>query len=60
MEFVNLVFEGMQKVYKLHAKKMVDASQNQNKRMMEERLQRQKIKQFEEDNEEEDVPILLN
>jgi hypothetical protein len=39
---------------------MVDASQNQNKRMMEERLQRQKIKQFEEDNEEEDVPILLN
>ena len=51
--------EGMKKIYTAHAKKMVDAAENQNKRMMEERLQRQKIKQFEEDNEE-DVPILLN
>ena len=51
--------EGMQKVYRLHAKKMVDAAENENKRMMEERLQRQKFEQ-EEDNEEEDEKILLN
>ncbi len=52
--------EGMRKIYAAHAQKLADAAVDQNKRMVEERLQRQKIKQFEEDNEEEDVPILLN
>ena len=52
--------EGMRKIYSAHAQKLADAAVDQNKRMVEERLQRQKIKQFEEDNEEEDVPILLN
>ena len=51
--------EGMKKSYGLHAKKMVDVAENQNKRKMEERLQRQKFEQ-EEDNEEEDEKILLN
>ena len=51
----------MKKIYGLHAKKMVDVAENQNKRKMEERLQRQKFEQFEEDdNEEEDKKILLN
>ena len=51
--------EGMQKIYRIHAKKLVDAAQNENKRMMEKRQQRQKFEQ-EEDNEEEDEKILLN
>ena len=50
----------MKKIYTAHAQKIADAAVNQNKRMMEERERRQKIKQFEEDNNEEDEPILLN
>ena len=52
--------EGMKKIYIAHAQKLADVAVNQNKRMMEERLRRQKIKQFEEDDNEEDMPILLN
>ena len=52
--------EGMKKIYTAHAQKLADVAVHQNKRMMEERLRRQKIKQFEEDDNEEDMPILLN
>ena len=51
--------EGMQKIYRIHVKKIVDAAQNENKRMMEKRQQRQKFEQ-EENNEEDDEKILLN
>ena len=51
--------ESMRKIYSAHAQKLADAAVDQNKRMMEERLQRQNIKQFEEEIDE-DEPILLN
>jgi hypothetical protein len=51
--------EGMKKIYTAHAEKIANAAVQQNKRMMKERLQRQKIKQFEEEIDE-DEPILLN
>ena len=52
--------EGMKKIYKIHAQKLVDVAVRQNERVAEERLRQEKIKQFEEDNDEEDENILLN
>ena len=49
----------MQKIYKIHAQKIADAAVRQNERVAKERLRREQIKQFEEDNEE-DKEILLN
>ena len=51
--------EGMQKIYKIHAQKIADSAVRQNERVAKERLRREQIKQFEEDNEE-DKEILLN
>ena len=52
--------EGMKKIYKIHAQKLADVAVRQNERVIEERLRQEKIKQFEEENEEEDENILLN